>query len=185
MQFLTFPHFFTSNKITLLCRSPEMADLTAGINLIRKKAKQKDKSRRIVKSPNRRIAELSNRRAPEQSECLEIDHLAAHAYVEHQTQRDHVGNDRAAPITDKGESDAGYGHHAHCHADVFKDLKAEHGEDPHYDQGAVEILGIVGDPHDSIQKNGVEADDDSASDQTQFLHDHREDEVRALNRQKF
>ena len=108
---------------------------------------------------------------------LELHDFTVYTNIENEPDGNQCGDDGSAAAGKKRQGDTGNRHESHGHGDIFENLEQEHADKAHYNQCSVQILGIPDNAGKTPIQQPIKQDYAEASEKTQFLSDHGEDEV--------
>jgi len=99
-----------------------------------------------------------------------------------QAKANERGKHRRSAIGDEGQWNSRHRHQPHGHANIFKGLKREPGDDPDADQATEEVIGPLGYQEGSPKEEAKEEQDQARANKSRLLSRYGEDEVGLLLR---
>ncbi len=116
---------------------------------------------------------------------LELNAAIFYGNIDDQAKCSHVGQNGGSPIAEEGEGDACDGHDAHGHCNIFKDLKGEHADDSHDYKSAKQVLTGSGHLCHGVDEPGIDGNDGSPAQKSQFFYNNGIDKVGITNGKEF
>lgn len=86
--------------------------------------------------------------------------LLIYPYAHHQPDAKHIQQQGSSAVADEGQRNPRHRHQTDHHADIFKNLKDEHGYDADDDIGAPQVKALEGDENHPVYQQEVEQQQD-------------------------
>lgn len=98
-------------------------------------------------------------------------------HAEDDAEREHIADQRTAPVADERKRDPGDREQLDGHADVLENMESDHRDNPCAYIGAERILELKRDLRQMVNEHEEQNDDGTCPDESEIFRDDGEDEI--------